>query len=155
MINDDGEENDESSESCKSFDSEYWRKKNKINIIDFLIIIIKCINFVKNTKIDASINLNRVLEYIQKIDKNKELNIFFIKIKENIFDKMQNPNELKQEFWKNSNFDRLSITFLFWKYKSGFSVDINAVGLTNLVNEIISQPRKQEKEEELIDIGEE
>lgn len=112
-----------------------------------MIVIVKFVNFVKNSKIDFCVDLNRILEFIKKSIEDERLNKDFKKVKENIIHEFQNSGELGLEILKNSKFYKFSIIFLFLKYKSGFSLDVNAVGLTNLVNEIISQPKKPEEEE--------
>ena len=119
-----------------------------------MIVIVKFVNFVKNSKIDFCVDLNRILEFIKKSIEDERLNKDFKKIKEDIIHKLQYSGELGPEILKNSKFDKFSIIFLFLKYKSGFSLDVNAVGLTNLVNEIISQIKKKEEleREELKDV---
>ena len=138
---------------------EYYKdreKKRIINLIDKMIVIVKFVNFVKNSKIDFCVDLNRILEFIKKSIEDERLNKNFKKIKENIIHEFQNSRELGTELLKNTKFDKFSIIFLFLKYKSGFNLDVNAVGLTNLVNEIISQPKKPEEEEkELLEKPEE
>ena len=45
------------------------------------------------------------------------------------------------EILKNSNLDNFSLSLLFLEYKSGVNLKIKAIGLAEIIKEILSQPK--------------
>ena len=108
------------------------------NYLVILLFIINCINGLINSKIELNFTPNKILQFIKKNGQDKylkgDMKILRKEIEE--FLKDLNQNKLKG-ILNHLKLEQFLITMLFAKNKSGFSLEINANGLTNVVDKLI------------------
>ena len=108
------------------------------NYLVILLFIINCINGLINSKIELNFTPNKIVQFIKKNGQDKylkgDMKILRKEIEE--FLKDLNQNKLKG-ILNHLKLEQFLITMLFAKNKSGFSLEINANGLTNVVDKLI------------------
>ena len=123
----------------------YIEKKYKKEIDEMfekkIIMLIALINWIKaiiNTKVEFNFSPNKILQFIKRNGQDKYLNGDMKILRKEIeeFLKDLNQNELKG-ILNHLKLEKFIVNFLFPKYKSGFSLEINTCGLTSIVEKLI------------------
>ena len=106
--------------------------------IGILIYIINCINGLINSKIELNFTPNKILQFIKRNSQDKYLKGDMKILRKEIEELLKDLNQNKLKGILNHlKLEKFLITILFAKNKSGFSLEINANGLTSVVDKLI------------------
>jgi len=116
------------------------REKNEEdeNEIGLFIVIINWISSLINSKIELNFTPNKILKFVKKNGKDKYLNGDMKILRKEIEKLLKDLNQNKMKGILNHlKLEKFIVNILFAKYKSGFSLEINTCGLTNVVEKLI------------------
>ena len=110
----------------KNVEMKKLNKQQMINLMKFLTDL-------KDIKFNLDLSQDNILEHLKFCDEfKKQLNELFIKVKKDYLKIFLSfvSNFYKEKFNKLS-YDKILVTFLVSKFKSGFALELNIPGLNN------------------------